>query len=278
MGLVIEDVWRTNRSYLIDLAYRMVGDVGVAEDIVQEAFSRLMRMEEIQDERGWLIVVTSRLCLDHVRSARVRRERPAEWLEETPSLADPADRVTLDDSVRLALFVVLERLSPAERVAFVLHDLFGMPFETVSETLGKEQAACRQLARRARKKIEGGEARFPVDAALHRDITDRFIAAAANGDLGGLLAVLDPNVSGTADIPGAQVAFGADAVAHNIMRYWSGRTMVSVPLGPERAVILGFVGDRLAAVIQLHIGDRGIHDIHATIDPRQLDYLRRSAG
>jgi RNA polymerase sigma-70 factor (ECF subfamily) len=276
MGVVIEDVWRANRSYLVDLAYRMVGDVGVAEDIVQEAFSRLVRMEGIRDERGWLIVVTSRLCLDHVRSARVRREQPAEWLEEAPSLADPADRVTLDDSVRLALLVVLERLSPAERVAFVLHDLFGMPFETVSETLGKTQTACRQLARRARKKIEGGGPRLPVDAALHREITDRFIAAAANGDFDGLLAVLDPDVSGTTDIPGTRAAFGAEAVASNIMRYWGGRTMVSVPLGPERAVVLGFLGHRLAAVIELHIGNQGIHDIHVTIDPDQLNYLRRS--
>jgi RNA polymerase sigma-70 factor (ECF subfamily) len=220
-------------------------------------------------------VVTSRLCLDHVRSARVRREQSAEWLDEAPSLADPADRVTLDDSVRLAMLVVLERLSPAERVAFVLHDLFGMPFETVSETLGKTQTACRQLARRARKKLEGGEPRFPVDATLHRDVTDRFIAAAANGDLEGLLAVLDPDVSGTTDVPGARVTFGAEAVASNIMRYWAGRTMVSVPLGAERSVVLGFVGRRLAAVIELHIGNRGIHDIHATIDPQQLDYLRR---
>jgi RNA polymerase sigma-70 factor (ECF subfamily) len=278
MGAVIDDVWRANRSYLIDLAYRMVGDVGVAEDFVQEAFSRLMRMEDIDDERGWLIVVTSRLCLDHVRSARVRREQPADWLEEAPSLADPADRVTLDDSVRLALFVVLERLSPAERVAFVLHDLFGMPFETVSETLGKEQAACRQLARRARKKIEGGEPRFSVEAAFHREVTDRFIAAAANGDLDGLLAVLDPDVSGTADIPGAQVAFGAEAVASNILRYWGGRTMVSVPLRADQAVVLGFLGHRLAAVIELRIGDRGVHDIHASIDPKRIAYLQRSAS
>jgi RNA polymerase sigma-70 factor, ECF subfamily len=278
MSVVIEDVWRANRSYLIDLAYRVVGDVGVAEDIVQEAFSRLVRMKDIEDARGWLIVVTSRLCLDHVRSARVRREQSAEWLQETPSQADPADRVTLDDSVRLALFVVLERLSPAERVAFVLHDLFGMPFDTVADTLGKTPAACRQLARRARQKIEGVGPRFPVDAALHREVTDRFIAAAANGDLDGLLNVLDPDVSGTADIPGAQVAFGAQAVAFNILRYWGGRTMVSVPLGAERAVLLGFLEQRLATVIELRIGDRGIYDIHATFDPSRLDYLRRSAS
>jgi RNA polymerase sigma-70 factor (ECF subfamily) len=273
MGVVIDDVWRANRPYLIDLAYRMVNDMGVAEDIVQEAFSRLMRVEDIADERGWLIVVTSRLCLDHIRSARVRREQPAAWLEEAPSLADPADRVTLDDNVRLALFVVLERCSPAERVAFVLHDVFGVPFETVSETLGKAPTACRQLARRARKKIEGGEPRFPVDAALHREITDRFIAAAANGDLEGLLAVLDPDVSGTADIPGAPAAFGAEAVASNLMRYWGGRSLVSVPLEAERAVLLGFLGRRLAVVIELQIGDRGIRHIHATLDAKRLPAL-----
>jgi RNA polymerase sigma-70 factor (ECF subfamily) len=153
-----------------------------------------------------------------------------------------------------------------------------MPFETVSDTLGKTPTAVRQLARRGRKKIEGGEPRFPVDAALHREITDRFIAAAANGDLDGLLAVLDPSVSGTADVRGAQAVFGADAVADNLMRYWAGRTMVSVPLGAERAVVLGFLRHRLAAVIELRLGSHGIEDIHVVIDPNQLNYLRQSAG
>jgi len=190
-------------------------------------------------------------------------------------VADPADRVSLDDSIRLALFVVLERLSPAERVAFVLHDLFAMPFDTVAETLGKAPAACRQLARRARQKIEGEGARFPVDAAVHRELTDRFIAAAANGDLDGLLAVLDPDVTGTADVPGAQVAIGAQAVASNMLRYWGGRTMVSVPLGGDQAVLLGFLGRRLAAVIEVRIGDRGIYDLHATTEPSRVAYLRR---
>lgn len=278
MGVVIEDVWRANRAYLVDLAYRMVGDVGVAEDLVQEAFSRLVRMEGIEDERGWLIVVTSRLCLDHVRSARVRREQSADWLAEAAGEGDPADRVTLDDSIRLALLVVLERLTPAERVAFVLHDLFAMPFDTVAETLGKSPAACRQLARRARHKVEGDGAAVPVDAALHREVTDRFIAAAATGDLDGLLAVLDPAVTGTADVPGATVAVGPHEVAGNILRYWTGRTLVSVPLGPERALLLGFVERRVAAVIELSLGEHGIRHIHATIDPARLAYLRRFAS
>src|ERR1700746_3903404 len=137
-----------HRPYLIDLAFRMLGDIGAAEDVVQDAFSRLLRSDlgEIEDERGWLIVVTSRLCLDQIRSARSRRERAhdasdIEHVAHAPAgrggreagagqaAVDPADRVTLDDSVRLALLVMLERLSPAERVVFVLHDIFGMPFE-----------------------------------------------------------------------------------------------------------------------------------------------------
>ena len=145
--------WNEHRPYLIDLAFRMLGDVGAAEDVVQDAFTRLLRARtgEIEDERGWLIVVTSRLCLDQIRSARSRRERPhdageIEFVTGTRTRsqapvglqppADPADRITLDDDVQLALLVVLQRLSPAERVVFVLHDIFGVPFDSVAETLG----------------------------------------------------------------------------------------------------------------------------------------------
>src|SRR5215467_5414454 len=154
--------WKENRTYLIDLAFRMLGDIGAAEDIVQEAFSRLISAGpgQIEDERGWLIVVTSRLCLDQIRSARSRRERVHDSgvIETIPRIAatvsaDPADRVTLDDSVRLALLVVLQRLSPAERVVFVLHDIFQVPFDAVAEATGRTVPACRQLAARARRKI-----------------------------------------------------------------------------------------------------------------------------
>src|SRR5439155_14600329 len=132
----IRQAYREHRPYLVDLAFRMLGDLGAAEDVVQDAFARLLRADtgEIDDERGWLIVVTSRLALDQIRSARSRRERahdPGE-IEFTapraqPALADPADRITFDDSVRLALLVMLQKLTPAERVVFVLHDVFRMP-------------------------------------------------------------------------------------------------------------------------------------------------------
>jgi RNA polymerase sigma-70 factor (ECF subfamily) len=176
----------------------MLGDIGAAEDIVQDAFTRLMaaKLGEIEDKRGWLIVVTSRLCLDQIKSARSRRERAHDASEiefvapPPPGLADPADRVTFDDGVRLALLVVLQQLSPAERVVFVLHDIFQMPFDTVAETVGRSAPACRQLASRARQKIAAGpgSARFDIASAEHRQVTEKFIAACSNGDLSGLLA------------------------------------------------------------------------------------------
>src|SRR5262245_14792894 len=196
-----------HRPYLVDLAFRLLGDIGAAQDVVQEAFTRLIGADlgEIGDERGWLIVVTSRLCLDQIRSARSRRERAhdASQIEyiappAQPALADPADRVTFDDQVSLALLALLQRLTPAERVAFVLHDVFRLPFEDIAQTVGRTAQACRQLARRARMKIStsAGGTGLEVPAAEHRLVTERFIAACATGDLSGLLGVLAPDAWG----------------------------------------------------------------------------------
>ena len=160
--------WQANRPYLVNLAYGMLGDIGAAEDAVQEAFARFSTADRaaIKDTRGWLIVVTSRICLDQIGSARVRREHAVdastiEFTHAAERAPDPADRVTLDDEVRSALLVVLERLSPAERVVFVLHDIFQTPFDSIATTVGRPVASCRQLARRARLKIAG-------NPSLHR--------------------------------------------------------------------------------------------------------------
>ena len=157
----ISEAWRRHRPYLVNLGYQILGDVGDAEDVAQEAFLRLSRADpnEIDDIRGWLTVVTSRLCLDQVRSARARYERPGDTGPRQGRASiesrrlDPADRVTLDDEVRTALLEVLRRLSPGERVAFVLHDVFGVPFDAIAETVGRPVGTCRQLARRARAQI-----------------------------------------------------------------------------------------------------------------------------
>ena len=159
-----EEVWRTDRGRMVGLARRTLGDAAEAEDVVQEAFGRLARvdLDELEDVSGWLAVVVRRLCLDRIRSAHFRHESvtlgvlPDGVISLPPELAaDPADRITLDDQVQLALAVVLDRLSPAERTAFVLHDIFGFPYAAVGEVVGRSTAACRQLASRAATRNPG---------------------------------------------------------------------------------------------------------------------------
>ena len=281
----IRGAWTEHRPYLVDMAFRMLGDIGRAEDVVQEAFQRLSQsdFDAIEDARGWLIVVTSRLCLDVIRSARNRRERPVERPElaehldlARPGSADPADRVTLDDSVRLALLVVLERLSPSERVAFVLHDIFGVPFDAVAQTVGRPEATCRQLARRARLKLEADEGgRKSVSANEHRVVTDRFIAACPSGSFDDLVAVLDPDVTGGVDLLPGLVVHGAERVAANLLRYWGdGASLVSLPV-VDTPCLLAFVDRDVAGLISLTVRDERISEVHVLAAPPALDFLRQ---
>ncbi len=287
-GSAISRAYAEHRPYLVDLAFRMLGDIGTAEDIVQDAFSRLLRADsaEIKDERGWLIVVTSRLCLDQIRSARSRRERPHDSGEiefvappAQPPLTDPADRVTFDDSVRLALLVVLERLSPAERVVFVLHDIFRMPFDTVAETVGRPAPSCRQLARRARQKISAsqGGVRFDIASAEHHLVTEKFIAACANGDFSGLLKVLAPDAWGDVDlgpdaVGGPGLVTGAEKIAANLLRFWGEATLVSHPVGGQPA-LLSFFDRELADVLVFTMRGEVIQAVHVIADPRKLRFV-----
>ncbi|BCZ22191.1 RNA polymerase sigma factor SigI [Mycobacterium senriense] len=271
----VNEAWRRHRPYLVNLAYQMLGDIGEAEDIAQEAFLRLSRADvsEIEDTRGWLTVVASRLCLDQVRSARARYERPGDVEDQpAPRRIDPADRVTLDDEIRTALLEVLRRLSPGERVAFVLHDVFGVPFESISQTVGRPVGTCRQLARRARSKFEAAQPKLAdVTTAEHQLVTEKFIAACANGDLQELAAVLDPTVWGVGTIladpaPPPQINHGPDAVATNLLRYlWPDVTLVSGPAGGP--VLLAFSERRLFAVIVLTIRESRVMKIEAIADP-----------
>jgi RNA polymerase sigma-70 factor (ECF subfamily) len=277
--------WTDHRPYLVDLAFRMLGDIGQAEDVVQEAFYRLSRsdFDSIEDERGWLVVVTSRLCLDLIGSARARRERSAggsdldlvgRTLVQRP--VDPADRITLDDGVRLALLVVLERLTPPERVAYVLHDIFQVPFETIAETVGRPPASCRQLARRARLKLEqsDGVGRFEVTVPEHQAVTEHFIEACANADFDALVRVLDPEVTGGVDLRPGLVVEGADNVARNIITFWGEKaSLVSLPVGGEPC-LLAFIDRDLAGVIDLTIANHVVRDIHVTARPETLQGLR----
>ncbi|MBV8930023.1 MAG: RNA polymerase sigma factor SigI [Mycobacteriaceae bacterium] len=276
----VTEAWRSHRAYLVNLAYQMLGDIGDAEDVVQEAFLRLSRTPagEVEDVRGWLTVVAGRLCLDQVRSARARRESPGDAaldasrpLNQSP-YPDPADRVTLDDEVRDALLEVLRRLSPGERVAFVLHDVFQIPFETIAETVGRPVGTCRQLARRARGKITVSQPlQRDVTDVEHRVVTERFITACANGDVRGLTEVLDPSVWGIGTViadpaPPPQINRGPENVATNLLRYIGGDvTLVGGPAG--QPVLLGFYDRRLFAVIVLTVRDNLVVKVEATADP-----------
>jgi RNA polymerase sigma-70 factor, ECF subfamily len=277
----VTEAWRRHRPYLVNLAYQMLGDVGGAEDVAQEAFLRLSRADvtAIDDVRGWLTVVASRLCLDQVRSARARHERPGDPALEDQQAArgssrqlDPADRITLDDEVRAALLEVLRRLSPGERVAFVLHDVFGVPFDTIAETVGRPVGTCRQLARRARAKFSTAQPKLnEVASAEHQLVTEKFITACANGDIAGLTAVLDPAVWGVGTIladpaPPPQVNHGPQAVATNLLRYLGPEvTLVSGPAG--QPVVLAFANRRLFAAIVLTIRSCLVSKIEAVADP-----------
>lgn len=279
--------WRAHRPYLVNLAFGMLRDIGAAEDAVQEAFARFADSDypSIQDERAWLIVVTSRICLDQINSARHRRERAfdTDTIEfagdpttTAPASADPADRVTLDDEVRGALLIVLDRLTPAERVVFVLHDVFRTPFDEIADTIGRPVGTTRQLARRARLKIESRPSdAAPSGSTRQRQVIDRFIEATATGDLSALVSLLDPNVWGSVDLGPADrrtgtTNQGARKVSRNIMR-WFGRTptMVTDPAS-DACEILAYLHREIYAVIQLKIEDGVVRSLHVIADQEQL--------
>ena len=255
-------LWQAHRGRMLDLAFRMLLDLRDAEDVVQEAFDRLARADigRIDDPEGWLVVVTSRLCLDRLRS---RRRHPTSPLVDAgdsfdPHALDPSDRVTLVDNVTLAMHALLERLSPAERTSFVLHDVFQYSFDEVATIVGRSAVACRQLASRARKTLraESATGRFPVDSALQQELSERFIEACAGGDLEGLLALLDPSVDGTGDVV-PDVVVGAADVAPGILRYLgppASPTLLYLPVG-DRVGIVALRDRRVLALVLLTIAN-----------------------
>jgi RNA polymerase sigma-70 factor (ECF subfamily) len=237
------------RPHLRGVAYRMLGSISEAEDAVQEAWVRLDRRDPggRDDLRGWLTVVVGRICLDMLRSRRSRREDYAgSWLPEPivtgTSEDSPEHDAVLADSVGLALLVVLETLSPSERLAFVLHDVFAVPFDQIADVVGKTPAATRQLASRARRRIHDSAPQPDADLAVQRNVVDAFLAAARAGDFDALLRVLDPEVvfrfdgggSGPLARPTIQ---GADAVARELLS-------TGAPFAPlaEPAIVNGAAG------------------------------------
>jgi len=242
----------SERRQLINLAYRLLGSLAEAEDAVQETYARWYAMsrqqqEAIESPGAWLTTVASRICLDLLGSARARRERyvgewipeplpePAEWISGRPggTTADPADRVTLDESINMAFLVVLESMTPAERVAFTLHDVFRYSFAQVAEITGRTPAACRQLASSARRRIRASQAP-PTPTAEQAGIVRDFKQAWEAKDIDTLIGLLDPDATAIADGGGlASAALHPIEGAEQIARYYvdiAGRTPNNVTI------------------------------------------------
>lgn len=248
------------RGHLRAVAYRMLGSGAEADDAVQEAWFRLNRSDTRQVENlgGWLTTVVGRVCLDMLRSRKARAEQPLEPDVPLPGVVpDPEQDALLADSVGVALLVVLETLTPAERLAFVLHDLFAVPFEDVADIVGRTPAATRQLASRARRRVQGAPAP-DADLVRQREVVDAFLAAARGGDFDALVDVLDPDVVARAE---AGVTAGALAVARGATSFArlalvarpalvDGATGLAVLVDGrvERALTFTFVRDRIAVI------------------------------
>lgn len=206
------------RGHLRAVAYRMLGSLSEADDAVQEAWMRLSRSDtsDVHNLAGWLTTVVGRVCLDMLRSRASRREEPLDVRVPDPIVSreesiDPEHEALLADSVGLALLVVLETLAPAERLAFVLHDLFAVPFDEIAPIVGRTPTAARQLASRARRRVQGSAAARDADQSRQREIVEAFMAAARGGDFEGLLALLDPDVTLRADTGVLTPAFARGA-------------------------------------------------------------------
>src|SRR5262252_4402549 len=211
-----------NRPRLRAVAYRMLGSLAEADDAVQESWLRLSRSDAsgVDNLSAWLTTIVARVCLNVLRSRNTRREEPMGVHVPDPVISradgtNPEDQALLADSVGLALLVVLQTLTPAERLAFVLHDMFDLPFDEIAPIVGRSPATARQLASRARRRVRGAEVQAPdPDVARQREVVDAFLAAAHNGDLDALVAVLDPDVvlrsdGGTAHPDASVVLHGA---------------------------------------------------------------------
>jgi RNA polymerase sigma factor (sigma-70 family) len=288
---ILAEQFEASRGHLRAVAYRMLGSRSEAEDAVQDVWLRLSRSDtgDVENLRGWLTTVVARVCLDMLRSRKSRREDPLDADGAEPISEDKADHpgrdIELADSVGLALLVVLETLAPAERVAFVLHDMFDLPFDDIAPIVGRSPAAARQLASRARRRVKGGAPAGDADRARRQEVVEAFLAAARGGDFEGLLAVLDPDVVLRADHAAvatslARAAAGAPPLspemrgAQAVAETFKGRAQ-----GAKRALVDGALGLAWApggqprAVFSFTVADGRIVGIDLIADPDRIQQL-----
>ncbi|MEU7911999.1 RNA polymerase sigma factor SigJ [Microbispora bryophytorum] len=317
MSTGLDAEFQAMRPRLLGVAYGLLGCLDEAEDVVQDAWLRLRSAtaadggEEIRDVTGWLVVAVSRLALDVLRSARHRREEyVGPWLPEpiitgpvitgpvitspiltgpvlsgpflTEAAPDPAERVTLDESLSMAMLVVLESLSPAERTAFVLHDVFGLTFAEVGEAVGRSAAACRQLATRARAHVASRAPRFDVDPSEHRRVVHAFARACLGDDIDALVELLDPDVVLRSDgggrvRAGRRPVVGAARVSRllfGVRRFGRFELVPAVVNG--RPGLLRYRGDRLVAVLGLTVAVGRVTAVDMVLNPDKLARVTRA--
>ncbi|MFE5298402.1 RNA polymerase sigma factor SigJ [Streptomyces sp. NPDC056632] len=286
----LTDLFEEHRALLTGVAYRMLGRAADAEDVVQDAWLRWTADDrgDVREPRAYLVRITTRLSLDRLRQAQSRRESyVGPWLPEPivtdygPAVPDTAERALLSDSVSLAVLVVLESLSPLERAVFVLREAFGFPFAEIATALDRSEAAVRQLAGRARKHVDEGRPRYDVDPVQRRDLTERFLTAAASGDLEGLLALLAPDARLVGDSGGKSKApLRIMETADKICRF-----LVAVAEGADETfgyrfaevnggpALIALVGDRVDSVFQVDVRDGRIACVYVQRNPDKLQGL-----
>jgi RNA polymerase sigma factor (sigma-70 family) len=278
----LAEQFEANRTRLRAVAYRMLGSLSEADDAVQESWIHLSRSPTsgVENLGGWLTTVVARVCLDMLRSRRARREEPLGADLPDPVVSrvdgiDPEHEALLADSVGPALLVVLEMLAPAERLAFVLHDLFAVPFDEIAPIVGRSPAAARQLASRARRRVQGAATVPDADLTRQRAVVDAFLAAARGGDFDALLALLDPDVVLRADHAAVQMGAsrevrGAPAVAGT----FSGRARVAQPaLVNGAAGAVWAPGGQPRVVFGFTLAGGKIVEIHMVAEPARLRRL-----
>jgi RNA polymerase sigma factor (sigma-70 family) len=277
-----------HRAHLRAVAYRMLGSLSEADDAVQDTWLRVSRAGagEVDNLGGWLTTIVARVCLNMLRSRSTRREeslgvRLPDPVVSPEGMLQPEEEAVLADSVGLALLVVLDTLSPAERLAFVLHDMFDLPFEEIAPMIGRSPVAARQLASRARRRVKGAEVHVPdPDVARQRDVVDAFFRAARGGDFDALVALLDPDVVLRSDFgarrPAApRVTRGAAAVARQALMAALPTAELHPALVNGAAGVVVTVGGRPFAVMGFTVAGGRIVEIDAIADP---DRVRRIAA
>jgi RNA polymerase sigma factor (sigma-70 family) len=281
----LAEQFESHRAHLRAVAYRMLGSLSEADDAVQDAWLRLSRSDvaAIENLGGWLTTVVGRVCLDQLRSRTARREEPLGVRIPDPVVSpvdntDPEQQALLADSVGLALLVVLQTLSPAERLAFVLHDMFAVPFDEIAPIVGRNAAAAKMLASRARRRVQGAGPVPETDGARQREVVNAFIAAARGGDFEALVAVLDPDVVLRAEAD--PLSIGRSTVVHGAAAVASQALMFSRLAPTARPALVngtaGFVSVSAGAVVSVigfTVADGRIVEIDILADPARLSDL-----